>query len=111
MRAYVLRRLLVMIPTFFGISLIIFVVINVAPGRPGAQQSADLERNARNEQTEQSYRIFREQFDLDKPVLFNTRFAITRDEVLRHVRVAAGVVQGTAAEKIAAQNALEDYGR
>lgn len=110
MRAYVLRRLLVMIPTFFGISLVIFAVLNLAPGRPGSQQSADLAVSARSEQSEESYRIFREQFDLDKPVLFNTRFALSRDEVLKDVRVAAGAIQGTAAEKIAAHNQLEDYG-
>jgi peptide/nickel transport system permease protein len=110
MRAYVLRRLLMMIPTFFGISLVIFVVLNLAPGRPGALQSADLSQNARNEATEESYRIFREQFDLDKPVLFNTRFALSRAEVLHDVRIAAGTEPGTAAQKIAAQNALEDFG-
>ena len=38
MKTYILRRLLLMIPTFFGISLIIFLVLNLAPGRPGAQQ-------------------------------------------------------------------------
>ncbi|HVW27677.1 MAG TPA: ABC transporter permease [Polyangiaceae bacterium] len=111
MRAYILRRLLVMVPTFFGISLVIFLVLNLAPGRPGAQQSADLAQNARNEKTDQSYRIFREQFDLDKPVLFNTRFALTETEVRGDVEIAAGARPATAAEKIAAQNRLEDDGQ
>ena len=31
-----------MIPTFFGISLLLFAILNLAPGRPGAQGSADL---------------------------------------------------------------------
>jgi peptide/nickel transport system permease protein len=99
-----------MIPTFFGISLVIFVVLNLAPGRPGAQQSADLAQSARSERTDQSYRIFREQFDLDKPVLFNTRFALTRAEVQNAVEIASSGHQATAAEKIAAQDRLEDYG-
>ena len=111
MRAYVLRRLLVMIPTFFGISLVIFVVLNLAPGRTGALQSADLSQSARGEDTAESYRIFREQFDLDKPVLFNTRFALSREGVLLDVATAAGTRPGSAAEKIAAQNRLEDYGQ
>ena len=97
MRAYVLRRLLVMVPTFFGISLIIFLVLNLAPGRPGAQQSEDLAQNARNERTDQSYRIFREQFDLDKPVLFNARFALARADVEDDVIVATGARNATAA--------------
>jgi len=100
-----------MIPTFFGISLVIFVVLNLAPGRPGAQQSADLGQQARNQDTEESYRIFREQFDLDKPVLFNTRFALPRASVLTDVEIAAGERPASAAEKIAAQNRLEDDGQ
>src|ERR1051326_6686836 len=110
MRAYVLRRLLVMIPTFFGISLVIFVVLNLAPGRPGALATADLAQSARNEQTEESYRIFREQFDLDKPVLFNTRFALTESDVRRDVEIAAGEVRADPSKKIAAQYRLEDLG-
>ena len=52
MRTYILRRLLLMIPTFFGISLLIFLVLNLAPGRPGKQaESADVVSNARGEAT------------------------------------------------------------
>src|SRR5689334_25429149 len=110
MQAYVIRRLLIMIPTFLGISLIIFAVLNFAPGRPGAQQSADLAQNARSEVSQESFRIFREQFNLDKPVLVNGRFALRTEEVLADVRVAAGAVGATSAEKIRAQEHLEDLG-
>ncbi len=110
MKAYVIRRLLLMIPTFFGIALILFGVLNFAPGRPGAQQSADLGRNAKSEQSQESFRIFREQFHLDKPVFLNTRPSLTKGVVLRDVRTAAGASQATSAEKIAAQERLEDLG-
>lgn len=110
MKAYVLRRLLLMIPTFFGISLILFLILNLAPGRPGAQQSADLSQSMRGEVTAESYKIFREQFHLDKPVLFNTRFTLTREEVRAKVRAAAGIGQTTAAERVHAQEELEDLG-
>lgn len=110
MKAYVIRRLLIMIPTFFGISLVLFVILNVAPGRPGKQQSADLATSARGEQTQESYRIFREQFVLDKPVLFNARFALTTPEILEAVRIAAGVTKASSGERIRAQEDLEDYG-
>jgi peptide/nickel transport system permease protein len=111
LKAYVLRRLLLMIPTFIGISLILFLILNLAPGRPGTQGAADLAQSARGETTQESYRIFREQFHLDKPVLFNTRFALTKYEVLRDVRVAARVSESTSSERIAAQERLEDYGQ
>ncbi len=37
MGTYVIKRLLLMIPTFAAISLMVFVVLNFAPGTPGAQ--------------------------------------------------------------------------
>src|SRR5512143_1984648 len=103
MKAYVIRRLLLMIPTFFGITLIIFAVLNFAPGRPGAQQSADIARNAKSEQSQESFRAFREQFDLDKPVLLNTRFLLREADVLRLLEASVGRNAATAAERIAAQ--------
>jgi peptide/nickel transport system permease protein len=100
-----------MIPTFVGISLILFLILNLAPGRPGSQGAADLAQSARGETTQESYRIFREQFHLDKPVLFNTRLALKREEVLEDLRVAAGTNESTSAERIAAQERMEDYGQ
>jgi peptide/nickel transport system permease protein len=110
MKAYVLRRLLLMIPTFFGISLIIFAVLNFAPGRPGAQQSSDVAKNARNEQSQESFRAFREQFDLDKPVLINTRFLLTRGDVEHSLALATGRTKGSSGDRIRAQEELEDVG-
>jgi peptide/nickel transport system permease protein len=111
MRTYVLRRLLLMIPTFFGISLIVFLVLNLAPGRPGTQtESADVVSNARGEATQESYKIFREQFNLDKPILFNTRFALTTETVRRALEVAGQVTAAPIADRIEAQEHLEDWG-
>lgn len=70
MRAYLLRRLLLMIPTLLGISLITFLIIQLAPGNPaelkirqvieaGALSSQDTQ--AIVEQTRQLY-------GLDKPL-------------------------------------------
>lgn len=110
MRAYVVRRLLLMIPTFFGISLVLFAILNFAPGRPGAQQSGDMAKDARGEETQESYRIFREQFFLDKPVLFNTRFSLQTDQVRSWVRAARGLDDAPAEHRIRAQEELEDLG-
>lgn len=35
---YIIRRLLIMIPTILGITLVVFVIINLAPGSPVEQQ-------------------------------------------------------------------------
>jgi peptide/nickel transport system permease protein len=111
MRSYLLRRLLLMIPTFVGISFIVFAVLNLAPGRPGAQtDNADVASNARGEQTQESYAIFREQFNLDKPIFLNTRFALTSAEVRRDLEVVAEIVPGSIVERIALQDSLGDLG-
>ncbi len=111
MRTYALRRLLLMIPTFFGISLLIFLVLNLAPGRPGAQdQSADVASDARGEATQESYKIFREQFNLDKPILFNTRFSLTAEDLRPLLELVAEVREGTIAERLRAREELEDLG-
>ena len=109
MRAYLLRRLLIMVPTFFGISMIVFLVLNLAPGRPGAE-GGDVESSARGEQVQESYRIFREQFDLDKPILFNTRPWLTTDEVRRDLERASELSPSSIVERIAAQDHLADLG-
>jgi hypothetical protein len=111
MQAYVLRRLLLMIPTFVGISLLLFLILNLAPGRPGAQSSGDLAQSMRGEVTQESFRIFREQFHLDKPTFFNARFALTSAEIERDVSLAAGLdPNATSADRIRAQEELEDLG-
>lgn len=111
MRTYVIKRLLIMIPTFLGISLLVFAVLNFAPGKPGAgKQSSDLAADVRAEATQESYRIFREQFNLDKPVLVNTLFALDPDDVRSNLRIVAELDPATPAERLHAQDALESFG-
>src|SRR6187399_1957179 len=110
MTDYVIRRLLMMVPTFFGISLIIFVVLNLAPGRPGAQNQSEGVQNLGQAGTQESFQIFREQFNLDKPALINTRFLLTIEDIEREVRIVAQVDAAGASERIAAYERLEDWG-
>jgi peptide/nickel transport system permease protein len=109
-KAYVIRRLLLMIPTFFGISLLLFAILNFAPGRPGAQGSGELGDDARGE-SQESHRIFREQFFLDKPVLLNTRFALDTASVKAELETAVGLNNRAPGERVRAQEDLEDLGR
>ncbi len=112
MRSYIAKRLLLMIPTFFGISLVVFVVMNLAPGHPGGTQlAADLAASVRGADTQESHRIFREQFGLDRPVLFNTYIWLERDEVEAALRDLAGHEGATPAERVRAQERIEDWGR
>ncbi len=109
MTTYILRRLLIMIPTFLGISVIIFLVLNLAPGRPGKPQG-DTASELKGKTTQESYRIFREQFNLGKPTLLNTYFALSTAEVDARLRIFAQIVSVPVSERIKAQDELEDYG-
>lgn len=82
MISYIIKRILLMIPTLFLITLIIFMVLNLAPGRPGKTQvGADGTQNQQSGDARESHRIFKEQFNFDKPILFNTRFALEREDI------------------------------
>jgi peptide/nickel transport system permease protein len=101
-----------MIPTFFGVSLIIFVVLNLAPGKPGAaQQGADVAADARNQGTQESHRIFLEQFNLDKPILFNTLFALDTAELDGPLSLLAKGTEVPVRQRLRAQETLESYGQ
>lgn len=90
MTTYIIKRILLMIPTFLFISLIIFLVLNLAPGRPGGNQvSAEGTQNSESTEARESYRIFKEQFNFDKPVLVNTRFGLTPAEVEAELKAIA----------------------
>jgi len=112
LRSYIVKRLLLMIPTFFGISLVVFLVMNLAPGHPGGTQLAsDLAASVRGADTQESHRIFREQFGLDRPVLFNTYIWLEQAEVEDVLLAMAGREGATSADRLSAQEQIEDWGR
>ena len=83
MLTYIIKRLFLMIPTFLAISLIVFTIVNFAPVNPGAKQAgAEGGQQANTGEQRESYRIFKEQFNLgqtsvDKYALrFNQRRSI-----------------------------------
>jgi peptide/nickel transport system permease protein len=60
---YVGRRLLLAVPTFFGIVLLVFVLLHLAPGSPGAG-NADSMRRVSGKAAEQMRRLY----GLDRPL-------------------------------------------
>lgn len=63
MISYVLKRLFAMIPVLFGITLISFFIINLAPGEP-----TDLQVEMNPRITPEIVEKLRKHYDLDKPV-------------------------------------------
>ena len=113
MLQYAIKRLLLMPPTFFLVSLAIFVVLNVAPGRPGTSDSAAQSgESSQSANQRESFRIFKEQFNLDKPILFNTRFSLTRADIEEALKIAYRLdsTDVRSAVRIEAQDNLDDWG-
>ena len=67
MISYVVQRILIMVPTLIGISLITFIIIQLPPGDFLSTMIAECEAQGErscNEQVE----IYRQEFGLDKPM-------------------------------------------
>ena len=113
MLVYAIKRILLMVPTLFAVSLLIFILLNVSAGDPGAQQAAgDGNQDAQKSDNRESYRIFKEQFNLDKPILFNTRYGLDGSDIenaIQDILNADGSV--TLTQQIEAQNNMDDWGR
>ncbi len=74
MRDYIVRRLLLLIPTLFGITLLTFVIINLAPGSPVEQRiqqmrfSSGGEARAGTQVNNEIVEALNKQYGLDKPL-------------------------------------------
>lgn len=107
-----------MIPTFFGVSLAIWLVMTAAPGRPtsGASPSSEAgqdgaaqgDRAGQNE----SERIFRHQFGLNRPRFWNNWVGLEKEDVKFLVQVLVeGPEKHGIKEVTKAKQALEDFDR
>ena len=65
---YIIRRLLTLVPTFLGITIISFSVMHIAPGEPMVLQA-----NFNPKMTPEMRQRLRAQFGLDKPLYVFTR--------------------------------------
>jgi len=113
---YVVKRLLIMIPTFLGVSLMIWLVMTMAPGEPtggeGQQFGGDSSSKMKNrDRVNRSARMFREQFALNRPRFANGWTSLTPDEVWSAIRVVreGSRVHGAANLRRASRK-LEDWG-
>ena len=100
MTAYLIRRLLLMIPTLFGISLINFALINLAPAQRAStvSEEGNLDASASVEAGE-AERIFRQTFNLDKPVFLNARYDLEDGEIFWRLDGADARVRDAGAKK------------
>lgn len=117
MFSYVLKRLMLMVPTTFGISLILWIIMVSAPGRPGpGGQDFQSDKGTAGDPAKEvakgeSQAIFRRQFALDRPVFFNGWTGLSKDDVKAAVATQRrSIVDVGAGAKRKAQERLEDWG-
>jgi peptide/nickel transport system permease protein len=130
MTTYIVKRILLMIPTFLLILVVVFAILQLAPGRPSPSQGGDSGvEQATSMESRESYRMFKEQFNFDKPIFFNNRYSLDPAEVRTELAVLAdqrlpvcpeegqkpddcipAAESPTSARVIDARNQLEDWG-
>ncbi len=108
MRSYFIKRLLLMIPTLFGISIVVFVVINLAPGSPAmlitGSQGGQVDPGTVG--SKENVLIFKRQWNLDKPAIINTRgYLLDEEDVSKHVDA---MIWGSAKERMKSNEELEN---
>ncbi|HOA53233.1 MAG TPA: ABC transporter permease subunit, partial [Thermogutta sp.] len=74
MWSYILRRLLLMIPTLFGITVVSFCIMQLAPGDPLLLQLGATGLAGQTTQTREAYLIQKRDLKLDRPLLINLRY-------------------------------------
>jgi peptide/nickel transport system permease protein len=71
--SYLVRRLLIMIPTLFGVTIVSFCIMQLAPGDPLLTTVGGGTAGA-SSQTREAYLIQKRDLKLDKPLLLNFRY-------------------------------------
>ena len=74
MKAYLIRRFLLIIPAFIGISLITFLVVQLAPGSPVYMKLRQAENLRSDAASERIIEETKKLYGLDKPIM--TRYAL-----------------------------------
>src|SRR6185436_15767400 len=110
MLVYLLKRVALLVPTFFFVSLVAFVVLNLAPGAPGDSEGDPSSGSRPCQRPADS--AFRQQFHLDLPILLNTRPWLARDDVRALIVTAydVGGTEPTMASRVHAKERLGDLG-
>lgn len=72
MLSYLLKRLLLMIPTLLGILTLCFLIMRLAPGDPVESELGSTGSQKPGSVSREQYKAFVKQYGLDKPLFLNT---------------------------------------
>jgi len=71
---YILRRLLLMIPTLFGVTIVSFCIMQLAPGDPLLNQLGSGGMAGQSSQTREAFLLQKRDLHLDKPLVLNLHY-------------------------------------
>lgn len=71
MWTYILRRLLLMIPTLWGVTIVSFLIMQLAPGDPLLLKAGRTGVSGQTSQTREAYLIQKRDLRLDRPLVLN----------------------------------------
>ncbi|MBS0265928.1 MAG: hypothetical protein JSS02_28615, partial [Planctomycetes bacterium] len=108
MWTYIFRRILLMIPTLFGVTVVSFCIMQLAPGDPLMSQLGSGGAAGQSNQTREAYLIQKRDLKLDKPLLLNRNYFRDYTE---SVRLAAHYLSLTESEVVAELAELQQAGR
>ena len=112
---YVTRRLLVMIPTLFGVTVVAFCIMQLAPGDPLKAQLSATGTIGETSQTREAYLIMRRDLKLDRPLLLNFRYFRDYSEPIRQAAFFRGMSADGISEELSrlavGRNAPENAAR
>lgn len=80
---YILRRLLLMIPTLFGITVVSFCIMQLAPGDPLLMEVSSTGLAGQTSQTREAYLVQKRDLKLDRPLLLNFRYFTDYKDAIR----------------------------
>ena len=123
MWTYIIRRLLLLIPTMFGVTVVSFCIMQLAPGDPLSMQLGASGTAGQSNETREAYLIRKRDLKLDKPLLLNFNFfrdfsapvhiaahfrSLTPEEIAKELpELADGKRDSVAAERFAFLKSLE----
>jgi ABC-type dipeptide/oligopeptide/nickel transport system permease component len=101
-RAYIIRRLLLMIPTLFGVTLVTFLVMQLAPGDPLKMQLGQGGSQGVSGATREAFVHQRRQWKLDKPAILNFRWFRDYSRPAREASTIAGLTDAEVLQRLEA---------
>ena len=74
MLSYIVRRLILIVPTLFGVTVVSFCIMQLAPGDPLLMQLGATGLAGQGTQTREAYLIQKRDLKLDRPLIINLRY-------------------------------------